>query len=102
MLIHDSKIEPRDFPGSPVVDSVLPVQRPWVLSLIRELRSHMLHGLKNKIEKKKKKERKKNRNDRTTIVINTEIIRYSSPIKSLKIFNNEATNDYVIYIFYLL
>ena len=73
MLIHDSKTEPRDFPGSPVVDSVLPVQRPWVLSLIRELRSHMLHGQKNKIEKKKK--RKKNRNDRTTIVINTEIIK---------------------------
>ena len=49
--------------------------------------------------KKRKKERKENRNDRTTTVINTEIIRYSSPIKSLKIFNNEATHDYVLYIF---
>ena len=74
MLIHDSKTEPRDFPGSPVVDSVIPVQRPWVLSLIRELRSHMLHGQKNKTEKKKK-ERKKKRNDRTTIVINDKIIK---------------------------
>ena len=54
---------------------MLPVQTAWVLSLIRELRSHMLHGQNNKIEKIKKKERKKNRNDRTTIVINTEIIK---------------------------
>ena len=61
MLIHDSKTEPRDFPDSPMVDSMLPVQRPWVLSLIRELRSHMLHGQKNKIEKKK--ERKKGKQE---------------------------------------
>ena len=59
MLIHDSKTEPRDFPGSPVVDSVLPVQRPWVLSLIRELRAQMLNGQKNKIEKKKKRKKEK-------------------------------------------
>ena len=55
MLIHNSKTEPREFPGSPVVDSMLPVQGPWVLSLIRELKSHMLHGRENKIEKKKER-----------------------------------------------
>ena len=35
-----------NFPGSPVVDSVLPVQDAWVQTLVGELRSHMLHGKK--------------------------------------------------------
>ena len=42
-----------DFPGGPVVDSLLPMQRAWVLSLIRELRSHMAHGMAKKRKKKK-------------------------------------------------
>ena len=33
--------EMRDFPGSQVVKTVLPVQGIWVQSLVRELRSHM-------------------------------------------------------------
>lgn len=44
-----------DFPGSPVVDSTLLIQRSWVLSLVRERKSYMLHGM----AKKRKKERKK-------------------------------------------
>ena len=35
-----------NFPGSPVVDSVLPVQDAWLQTLVGELRSHMLHGKK--------------------------------------------------------
>ena len=31
------RIEDRDFPRGPVVDSTLPVQRAWVRSLVREL-----------------------------------------------------------------
>ena len=40
-------------------DSILPMQDAWVLSLVRELRSHMPHGTakKEKIKFKKRKER---------------------------------------------
>ena len=34
-------LRPRDFPGGPMVDSVLPLQGAWVQSLVRELRSHI-------------------------------------------------------------
>ena len=37
-----------DFPGCPVVKSAFPLQRMWVQSLVRELRSHMLHGTAKK------------------------------------------------------
>ena len=41
-----------DFPGGPVVKTtVLPLKRALVRSLVRELRSHLLHGA----AKKKKK-----------------------------------------------
>ena len=33
-----------DFPGCPVVYPPFPLQRLWVRSLVRELRSHMLHA----------------------------------------------------------
>lgn len=33
-----------DFPCDPVAKTVLPLQRVWVLSLVRELRHHMSHG----------------------------------------------------------
>ena len=48
-------IENMDFPGSPVVDSVLPLQGAWVQSLAGELKAHMPHGM----AKKKKKEYRK-------------------------------------------
>jgi len=38
--------------GGPVVKT-LPMQGAWVQSLIRELRSHMLHMTKNKIKERK-------------------------------------------------
>ena len=37
-----------DFPCDPVAKTVLPLQRAWVLSLVRELRPHMLPGQKQK------------------------------------------------------
>ena len=51
--------EMRDFPGSQVVKTVLPVQGIWVQSLVRELRSHMPRSKAKKYIKiiKKKKER---------------------------------------------
>ena len=30
----------RDFPGGPVAKTLLPVQKPWVLSLVRDLDPH--------------------------------------------------------------
>ena len=40
-----------DSPGGPVVKiTVLPLQRALVRSLVRELRSHMLHGAAKKKE----------------------------------------------------
>ena len=42
---------PRDFPGSLVVKTLLPMQEAWVLALVRELRSFMPHD----VAKKKKK-----------------------------------------------
>ena len=35
----------RNFPGHPVVKTALPLQWAWLKSLIRELRSHMPHGI---------------------------------------------------------
>ena len=45
----------RGFPGSPVVKTLLPMQGVRVLSLVGELRSHVLHGTVKKSEKEKKK-----------------------------------------------
>ena len=42
-----------DFPGSPVVKTVIPLQGASVLSVMRELRSHMLHGA----DKRRKEEK---------------------------------------------
>ena len=38
----------RDFPGGLVVKTVHPMQGTWVQSLVRELRSHALHGMAKK------------------------------------------------------
>jgi len=39
----------KDFPGSPVVKTLLPLQGAWVQSLVQELRSCVPHGMaKNK------------------------------------------------------
>ena len=50
-----------DFPGGPVVKTpVLPLQGPWVRSLIRELRCHILCGrAENKTKQKPKQTKKK-------------------------------------------
>ena len=40
-----------DFPGVPVVKTVLPLQRAQVLSLVTELRSHTPYGVAKKIKK---------------------------------------------------
>ena len=40
------EIKCADFPGNPVIDSRLPVQETLVRSLVRELRSHVPHGLR--------------------------------------------------------
>ena len=46
----------RNFPGGPVVKTLLPLQGVWVRSLVGELRSRMLHGAAwPKVKKKKKK-----------------------------------------------
>ena len=52
--------ELRDFPGSPVVKTPrCHCQGHRFLSLVRELRSHMLHGMaKNRKRKKERKKRK--------------------------------------------
>ena len=42
-----------NFPGGPVVKTVLPMQGAWVQSLVRELRSHMLHSTAKKKKLKK-------------------------------------------------
>ena len=42
-----------DFPGEPMIKTILLMQRILVQSLVRELRSHMLKGV---AKKKKKKE----------------------------------------------
>ena len=42
----------RDLPGDSVVKTPLLLQRTWAQSLVRELRSHILHGT---VKKKKKK-----------------------------------------------
>ena len=47
-----------DFPGGPVVKTVLTMQEVQVWSLVKELRSHMLHSAA-KIEKKKKERKNK-------------------------------------------
>ena len=50
----------QDFPGSPVVDSAIPLQGTWVHFLVRELRSHVLYSTaKKKIFNLKKKKKKK-------------------------------------------
>ena len=38
----------RDFPGSPVIKTALPLQGTRVQSLVGELRSHMPHGMAKK------------------------------------------------------
>ena len=50
----------RDFSGDRLSGqaSALPTQGVWVLSLVRKLRSHVLHSAAKNIKKKKKKERK--------------------------------------------
>lgn len=40
------EIKCADFPGNPVIDSGLPVQETLVRSLVRELRSHVPHVLR--------------------------------------------------------
>ena len=47
-----SSFPDRDFPGAPVVKTVLPMQGVWVRSLVRELRSHMPHGKKQNTKQK--------------------------------------------------
>ena len=49
------KDSPQDFPGSPVVETALPIQGPRVQSLVRKLRSHMPHGTAKKTKNKKLK-----------------------------------------------
>ena len=45
------KLPRRDFPGGPVVKTLLPMQGVRVRSLVLELRSHLLHGVsKNKVK----------------------------------------------------
>ena len=44
-----------DFPGGPVVETVLPMQGAEVQSLVRELTSHMPWYAAKKVLKKKKK-----------------------------------------------
>ena len=46
--IKNRRVE--DFLCDPVAKTVLPLQRAWVLSLVRELRSHMPPGQKQKAE----------------------------------------------------
>ena len=53
-LKQTNKKHSRDFPRGPEVDSMLPMQGAQVPSLVRELRSHMLHGMaKNTVQIKK-------------------------------------------------
>ena len=40
----------RDFPGGPVVKTMLPVQKMQVQSLVRELRSHILGQLSHRLQ----------------------------------------------------
>ena len=49
----------RDFPGGPVVKTQLPLQGSWVSSLVRELKSYILHSAAKK-KKEKRKEKKRN------------------------------------------
>ena len=58
ILLSLSKRQPQDFPGSPVFETVLPMQRVLVQSLVGELRSHILWGTAKKRKKERKKERK--------------------------------------------
>ena len=46
-----------DFPGGPVVETVLPMQGAEVQSLVRELTSHMPWYAAKKVFKKKKKKK---------------------------------------------
>ena len=41
-----------DFPGGPMVKTLLSMQRTWVQSLVGELRSHMQCGAAKKKKKK--------------------------------------------------
>ena len=43
-----SKMIERDFPGGPVVGTLLSLLRAWVQSLVGGLRSHKLCGMANK------------------------------------------------------
>ena len=46
--VFETTLKGRNFPGGPVVRTLeLPMQRAWVRSLVRELRSHILHGMAN-------------------------------------------------------
>ena len=42
-----------DFPVSPAIKTLLPMQGAWVWSLVRELRSHMPQGEAKRLKKKK-------------------------------------------------
>ena len=53
ILLSLSKRQPQDFPGSPVFETLLPMQRVLVQSLVGELRSHILWGTAKKKERKK-------------------------------------------------
>ena len=73
-----SSFPDRDFPGAPVVKTVLPMQGVWVRSLVRELRSHMPHGKKqnakqkqycNKFNKDFKKVRIKNKKQKKKLMM---------------------------------
>ena len=44
----------RDFPSSPVVNTLGSMQGAWVPALVGELRSHMPPGIAKKLKKKKK------------------------------------------------
>ena len=44
-----------DFPGGRVVKTLLPLQRTWIPSLARELRSHMPRGMGNPLPPKNQK-----------------------------------------------
>ena len=59
--LYALKTEIREFPGGPVVDSVLPMQGAWVRSPVGELRFHMPVQPKQ-TNKQNKKIKNNNRN----------------------------------------
>ena len=57
-----------DFPGGPVVETVLPMQGAEVQSLVRELTSHMPWYAAKKVLKKKKKNSLKKKKSRVDLI----------------------------------